>query len=191
MLPITSRSSPRSHRPFTCTAPSVAACSPRSSVGSQAPWPPARSHHKHGTWPPPKTHLCVVVGRGRGSPGLSKARRRGPPSSRPGAKPTTTIERAARVPRSDAPPGERHIDEHPKAAPTPAGATATMNSIVALVRQAIADSARRSSSISTADTDSRRSVPLIPDGSVGTRSIRQSPERMRSRVVNTIRSRPK
>jgi hypothetical protein len=30
------------------------------------------------------------------------------------------IERAARVPHSDASPGERHTDEHPKAAPTTA-----------------------------------------------------------------------
>ena len=47
--------------------------------------------------PGPTLHICVVVGRGRGSPGWSEAERRRPPSSRPGAEPQTTIERAARV----------------------------------------------------------------------------------------------
>ncbi len=47
--------------------------------------------------PGPTRHICVVVGRGRGSPGWSEAERRRPPSSRPGTEPQTTIERAARV----------------------------------------------------------------------------------------------
>ncbi len=148
--------------------------------------------------PGPTLHICVVVGRGRGSPGWSEAERRRPPSSRPGAEPQTTIERAARVPHSDASPGERHTDEHPRAAPTHRGDRPAETVVVAQLAQeasvrhaASADRAGRSIVISRAGTRSRRSWPLRSGGSLGTRSIRQSPARIRSRVVNTMRSRPR
>jgi hypothetical protein len=76
-----------------------------SSIAPRLPlrFPPAISHPGHPlapnahSAPGPTLHICVVVGRGRGSPGWSEAERRRPPSSRPGAEPQTTIERVARV----------------------------------------------------------------------------------------------
>ena len=149
--------------------------------------------------PGPTLHICVVVGRGRGSPGWSEAERRRPPSSRPDAEPQTAIERAARVPHPDASPGERHTDEHPDAAPAPDRETTRWEAVVvaqlaqeaSVRRAASADRAGRSIVTSRAGTRSRRSWPLRSGGSLGTRSIRQSPARIRSRVVNTMRSRPR
>jgi hypothetical protein len=189
---------PRSHRPRH---------QPRSIIPPFAlpRFPSAISHpgrplaHNAHSAPGPTLHICVVVGRGRGSPGWSEAERRRPPSSRPGAVPQTIIERAARVPHSDASPGERHTDEHPRAAPRPRAGTARRETVVvaqlaqeaSVWRAASADRAGRSIVTSRAGTRSRPSWPLRSGGSLGTRSIRQSPARIRSRVVNTMRSRPR
>lgn len=86
----------------------------------------------------------------------------------------------------------------PKAAPRPRPGGRRREVVVAPLAQeasvrraASADRAGRSIVTSRAGTRSRRPWPLRSGGSLGTRSIRQSPARIRSRVVNTMRSRPR
>lgn len=183
---------PRHTVPSINPAPSPPRLPSSFSISYLTPWPSARSQRSLCTWPHP-AHLCCGGSR-KGVSGLErsgeaetpflKARRRATNHHRAGGQ-------GVRL-------GVRLIDEHPKAAPRPRPGGRRREVVVAPLAQeasvrraASADRAGRSIVTSRAGTHSRWSWPLRSGVSLGTRSIRQSRARIRSRVVNTMRSRPR